>query len=150
MKIENRKLYNRNRFMSIFKPNKLLRSLLQVLPMLLLSLLLLCYAYYIRGLCSFLFSECKINQSTISHCNQMLPVTHTHEKCELKTTFYDETAQRTLNMYIYTQKSCVIACHILLALLLDNEPFLHIHSEFKLFVFIFKNKNTIHVKPYAQ
>lgn len=49
----------------------------------------------------------------------------------------------TLNMYLYihTHESCVIACHISLTLLLDNEPFL-LSIKSKLSAFYFQNKNT--------
>lgn len=106
MKIENRKLYNQNRFMSIFKPNK---------P----SALSLCFksCVYVAAataaatasvmliefvVCArfsfFPNAKCKI----VSHF-PLQPDAACYEKCELKTTFYDETAHRVKYVFIHTK-----------------------------------------------
>lgn len=90
-----------------------------------------------------------IKSSLISHCNQMLCPAR-YEKCELKTTFYDETAHRAKYVYLYTKIVRYRLPHFALALSIVRQWTSHsygtsIRSKSACFRFYFR-KQQYHVR----
>lgn len=67
-----------------------------------------CYAYYIRGLCSFfLFPNAKYK--IVSHFPLQPDAARYESECELKTAFYDETAHRVKYVFIHENRALSLA-----------------------------------------